>query len=214
MTYRDPYHCLGLKRNPFLAPESLTITADRWLDFGYSAAPLPRQRLFVQVLGQKGAGKTSHLLHWQQQTGGEYFYQPPWDWRPHPPVAAIAYWDEANRIPLPRLLLALGQAHRQRASIVVGSHWDLTAIARPLGFQVKTIRLTTLNSDSLRTWIRVQLASECLSATTPPTVFPSPQEIATIAAYSQGSWRTAASYLHRWLAQQAKRQLIMGKSTF
>jgi len=207
MSYFDPYQCLGLKRNPFCAPESLAIRDERWLDFGYSVAPLPNQRLFIQIIGQRGAGKTSHLLHWQQQTGGEYFYQRAGDWRSLPPIGAIAYWDEANRIPLPQLFLALYQAYRQRATIVAASHWDLKPIAQIIGFPVKTLRLSTLNPDSLQAWIQVQLASERLSEDIPLAIAISPQEIAEIVAYSQGSWRTASSYLHRWLAKQAQMQL-------
>lgn len=204
MPYLDPYHRLGLKRNPFFAPESLVIADDRWLDFGYSAAPSPSQRLFIQVIGQKGAGKTSHLLHWQQQTGGDYFYQRPWDWRSQPPVGAIAYWDEANRIPLHRLIFALHQAHRQRATVVVATHWSLKPIARTVGFPVKTLRLSTLNPHSLRIWMQVQLASEQLPEKSLRVPSLSSQEVAEAIAYSQGSWRTAASYLHRWLAKQTR----------
>ena len=202
----DPYHHLGLKRNPFFAPESLVIGADRWLDFGYSVAPSPKQQLFIQIIGQKGAGKTSHLLHWQQQTGGEYFYQPPWNWRPHLPIGAIAYWDEANRIPLPRLMVALWQAYRQGATIVAASHWDLKPMAQMMGFPVKTLHLATLNPDSLQAWIQVQLSSEQLFPDKPVVLPLAAHEVAEVIDYSQGSWRAASSYLHRWLAQQAREQ--------
>ena len=204
MNYVDPYHRLGLKRNPFIAPESLVISNDRWLDFGYSIPPLPYQRLFVQIIGQKGSGKTSHLLHWQQQTGGDYFYQRPGDWRSQPPISAIAFWDEANRIPLPTLIKCLHQAYQQGSTLVVGTHRNMGIFARSIGFPVKTIRLSTLNPDSLFAWMQLHLAAERLSPDIPIRLTFSPELAATIVAQSWGSWRKAAGLLHRWVAQAAK----------
>ncbi|AFZ61258.1 hypothetical protein H6G54_02895 [Anabaena cylindrica FACHB-243] len=66
MSYSDPYHRLGLHRNPFIAPDNLEIPSQRWFDFGFSQPPSRMKRLFWQVIGEKGAGKTSHLLHWQR----------------------------------------------------------------------------------------------------------------------------------------------------
>jgi hypothetical protein len=204
MSHLDPYHRIGLRRNPFLAPESLIISNERWLDFGYSVAPLPNQRLFIQVIGQKGVGKTSHLVHWHQQTGGEYFYQPPWNWQLQPPVASIAYWDEANRIALHKLISALHQAYRQHSTIVAASHWNLKLIAQIVGFPVKTLHLSTLTPDSLQRWIQIQLAAEQLPEAMIDISPLSHQEVTEVVAYSQGSWRTASSYLHRWVAKQAR----------
>jgi hypothetical protein len=158
----------------------------------------------VQIIGQKGAGKTSHLLHWQQETGGEYFYQPPWNWTLHPTLGAIAYWDEANRIPLPHLIVSLYQGYRQGATIVTATHRNLSPFAQSVGFPVKTICLSTLNPKTLQAWVRAQLAAEQLSEDCPVAIFPSLDEIAAIPVQSQGSWRMAASLLHRWLARQAK----------
>lgn len=205
MAYSDPYYQLGLKRNPFIAPEKPGVNPSQWIDFGYSAAPEARQCLFVQIIGVKGAGKTSHLLHWQQQTGGEYFYQAPFDWRSHPPIGPIVYWDEADRVPLPRLVVALWQARRQNATVVVGTHTSLKRLAQIASFQVRTINLSTLNANSLQKWIYVQLASEALPNQEIQVAL-SPHEINAIVAQSNGSWRTAACYLHRWFAKQASGQ--------
>lgn len=119
------------------------------------------------------------------------FYQPPWDWRLQPPVGAIpsescaiAYWDEANRIPLPRLMFALHQAYCQRATIVAATHWSLKPVARTIGFPVKTIRLATLNPHSLRVWVQVQLASEQLPERSLKVPSLSPQETAEAIAYA------------------------------
>jgi hypothetical protein len=214
----DPYYSFGLKRNPFFAPQDLQIEGDRWLDFGYSQAVSPRQRLFVQFLGEKGAGKTSHLLHWQQQTGGHYFYQAPWQWQTLPPCqpdptgVAIAYWDEANRIPVPTLIWALKKAYKLQLTVVVGSHINLAPLARLVGYQTQTIDLDHLTLPRLRCWINQHFIAELL----PERLLEqnlafqqlqnkfTDQFLLTILNESAGSWRRTATILHRWLAQQVK----------
>jgi hypothetical protein len=210
----DPYHCLGLKRNPFFAPDSLEIDGDRWLDLGYSVAPLPQQRIFLEIIGQKGSGKTSHLLHWQQQTGGNYFYQKPWFWRELPPYLPqitedfnrrfITYWDEANRIPIPTLLWVLKQAYHQKMTVVIASHWSLKIFAKIVGFSVKTVKLKPFNLEQLKSWIDRQLIAEKLFDDHEPNLAFSSDQLETIMTVSQGSWRKAATYLHRLTAQQAR----------
>ncbi len=214
----DPYHFFGLRRNPFFAPQDLLIERDRWLDFGYSQAVSPGQRFFVQFLGKKGAGETSHLLHWQQQTGGHYFYQAPWQWQTLPPCqpdltgSAIAYWDEANRIPLPTLIWTLKTAYKLKLTVVVGSHQNLAPLARFVGYQTKTIDLDHLTLPRLKCWINQHFFSELLPERSREQNLAfeqlqnkfTDQFLLTILQESEGSWRKTATILHRWLAQQVK----------
>jgi len=214
----DPYYSFGLRRNPFFAPQDLLIERDRWLDFGYSQAVSSGQRLFVQFLGKKGAGKTSHLLHWQQQTGGQYFYQAPWQWQTLPPCqpdhrgTAIAYWDEANRIPLPTLIWALRQAYKLQLTVVVGSHQNLVPFARFVGYKTQTIDLDHLTLPKLKCWINQHFIAEFLPERSREQnlAFQQLQNQFTdkfllrILIESDGSWRRTATILHRWLAQQVK----------
>jgi len=214
----DPYYSFGLRRNPFFAPQDLLIKRDRWLDFGYSHAVSPGQRLFVQFLGKKGAGKTSHLLHWQQQTGGQYFYQAPWQWQTLPPCqpdstgVAIAYWDEANRIPLPTLIWALKKAYKLPLTVVVGSHQNLALFARVVGYQTQTIELDHLTLPKLKCWINQHFIAEFLPERSREQNLAfeqlqkqfTDQFLLRILIESDGSWRRTASILHRWLAQQVK----------
>jgi hypothetical protein len=173
---------------------------------------------FIQLLGTKGAGKTSHLLHWQQQTGGDYYYQKPWDWRSIPPFQSdqwsikVTYWDEANRIPTPTLIWALKGAYHHRLTVVVASHINLAPIARFSGYPIHTIRLNCLTLPHLQRWISQQFQAEFLPGRSPG------QELALkhiqhqlteaflteIIKQSQGSWRRTATLLHRWLAQQIR----------
>ena len=205
----DPYHALGLRRNPFYAPQSLLIDDQHWIDVGYSWAPPPGEGLFVQILGAKGAGKTSHLLRWQAQTGGPYFYQAAWCWQTLPPCvpegnSLIVYWDEANRIPWPTLIWALSQAQKHGLSVAVASHSNLAPWARALGFRVQTVILKPLNLQRLQLWIEKKLTSEYLATPLVPRLNFSRELLEDILQQSQGSWRTAATILHRWTAQQAQ----------
>lgn len=205
MSYRNPYHKLGLHRNPFIAPENLEIPSQRWLDFGFSQAPPIQKRLLWQLIGEKGAGKTSHLLHWRQQTGGVYYCcQPGWKQWLLPPVAKIAYWDEANRILLPILVISLWKARLIDATIVIGTHDDLSKIAKLFNFEIKTIKLSTLCVENLLQWTKKLIEAERLSPSTPVSLELTLEEASKIIAVSQESWRKAANYLHIWAARKAK----------
>lgn len=205
MSYSDPYHQLGLRRNPFIAPDDLEIPPQRWLDFGFSQAPPIQNRLFLQVIGKKGAGKTSHLLHWKQQTGGIYYYcQPGWKRCLIPPVSKIVYWDEANRIPLPLLLTSLWRSRSINATIVAGTHDNLAKFASLFGFEIKTIGLSTLCVDNFLQWAKKLIEAERLSPLTPVRLELTFDIAKKIVAESEGSWRKAATYLHIWTAKIAK----------
>ncbi|MEM8809795.1 MAG: hypothetical protein AAGF01_27555, partial [Cyanobacteria bacterium P01_G01_bin.38] len=133
----SPYSRLGLRGNPFIASDTPGVVAKLWIDRGCSAAPQPQARQLVQVIGVIGAGKTSHLRHWQAQTGGPYCYYPPgWRRLKIPTVSQITYWDEADRIPFIFLVIALAWAKLTGATVVAGTHADLGNIARQLGLRV------------------------------------------------------------------------------
>jgi hypothetical protein len=205
MNYIDPYHQIGLRRNPFIAPETLEISPHRWLDMGFSFPPSPQPKLFVQIIGKKGAGKTSHLLHWKQQIGGIYYYcQADWQRWQFPPLSQVVYWDEADRIPLPILLISLGKMSYLQGTIMVGTHHNLSPLAYRFGFQVKTIHLSTLTVSYLLQWAQESLEAERLSPDIPIKVNLTTSHARKIMAQSQGSWRIAANYLHIWLAKASQ----------
>jgi hypothetical protein len=147
----DPYVMNGLKRNPF-ALEIGAVPAHLWLDRGLNIAPLANSKTLWQFLGLKGAGKSSQLQHWREQTGGAYHYCHP-TWRSRltpPPVAGVAYWDEADRIAPVMLQNALARAARVGATIVVGTHRDLSSEASRAGINnVQTIRLGRISRSQL-----------------------------------------------------------------
>ncbi len=185
---------------------------------------LSNQPQFIQFLGVKGAGKTSHLLYWQRQTGGDYYYQKPWHWVSMPPMTPqkfgvkITYWDEANRIPLPTLIWSLNRAYKNQITVVVGSHINLGAIARLVGYEIQTIRLQNLSLPRLRSWIDRQFQASLLPRRSPLQQLALGQirqqltdlVLMTMIEQSHGSWRQVTTQLHRWLAQQVRAGWING----
>lgn len=200
----NPYLALGLQANPFVLKEQPGVPEGWWIDQGWSQAPAPRAKQLVQVMGPKGFGKTSHLKHWQGQTGGPYCYYPPgWGRLQLPPVRAIAYWDEADRIPLPWLIMAFGWAALTQATLCVGTHQDLAPFAHPLGLSVTTIELPPLRVNTLLAWSTRRIASVRIPGM-PPALSLSPEKAAEIVQTAQGSWRDAADELHIWAAETAR----------
>ena len=200
----NPYLSLGLQRNPFVLEDSGGIARSLWIDRGYSVPPMPKAKQLVQIIGVKGAGKTSHLKRWQAQTGGPYCYYPP-DLRGRlklPAVGSIAYWDEADRIPWPYLLGALLVAVRDRNTIVAGTHVDLRWAAATVGLPIKTIRIQVFDKGLLQQWVHRRIEAVRL----PGTICRLQLENTTakeIATAANGSWREAADLLHIWAARQA-----------
>ena len=207
--YLDPYHRLGLKHNPFIVSETVGVAPSLWLDFGFPI-PIPGKKKFIQLMGEKGAGKTSHILHWQKQTKGSYCYYPPGKgaWKV-PVVEKISYWDEADRIPYPFLLYALAKAAKEHSTIVVGTHKDLSSLARVLGLQVHKVTLETLTVDSLNVWVAKRIDDVLLEGIKQAEL-KLPQDVAQKVVLESGSsWREAAVLLHIWVASLASSQ---GKS--
>ncbi len=208
----NPYHRIGLRRNPFINLETLYIPINRWVDFGFSQPPPRQSCLFWQVLGEKGAGKTSHLLHWHEKTKGIYYYCPKgWlSWQ-FPPISAIAYWDEADRIPLLILLFSLISAKGCRATIVVSTHRNVAWIAGLLGFSLRKIYLSTLSVENLISLLEIALKAEQLSLQIPIPLTLTLEQAEEIVQKSQGSWRKAANYLHIWVAKSCQAQSSLGE---
>ncbi|HEU4324097.1 MAG TPA: hypothetical protein VFS21_13185 [Roseiflexaceae bacterium] len=201
----DRYHALGLRGNPFAIETQPGVPAQLWLDRGFSHAPAVGAGLLMQLLGEEGAGKTSHMLHWHAQTGGPYTSYPSdvARWR-CPPLAPIAYWDEADRIPRLLLRLALTLAARQRATVVTGTHRDLGVPARQAGLAVQTVRLPPLTAVEVQTWAAKRVAAARLGMDVVPCLSLGDAEAAAIVAQAGGSWRRAGVLLHIWVAQAAR----------
>ena len=196
----DPYEAIGLLRNPFIGEEQLPEPSGIWLDRGFSDPPDPNARQLVQILGDKGFGKSSHLQHWRSQTKGSYCYYPLGLGRfRFPPVEPIVYWDEGDRLPLIFLIPALIWASLKGATIAVGTHRDLGFWARLCGLSVKTIELPSVTPKLLQTWANLKIQAATIPEQTCSLAL-SLAEAEEIIEKAEGSWRTATDYLHIWVA--------------
>lgn len=200
----NPYLALGLRCNPFVLEQDWEIAQSLWIDRGYSEPPRPKARQLVQIIGVKGAGKTSHLRRWQSETGGPYCYYPPgWQRIKMPKVDVIAYWDEADRIPFPYLLLALGAAADDCATIVAGTHRDLSLAAKLVRLPVKTIWIKPFSAQLLGQWVMKRIEAVRIAGVACSLAL-SNRDAREIAITANGSWREAADLLHIWAAEQAQ----------
>jgi hypothetical protein len=192
----DPYLACGLKRNPF-ALEIGPVPAHLWLDRGSSRAPLANSGTLWQVLGVRGAGKSSQVRHWREQTGGAYHYCHPnllSRFTP-PPVASIAYWDEADRIASALLRNAFARAARVGATIVIGTHRDVSGEATRAGIKkIQTIRLGRIHRSQLLEWAAQRIQASSLPTGTAYTI--SVEDAEVMLEQSPDSWRELAGLLH------------------
>lgn len=200
----DGYARLGLSGNPFVADRDRAVEPDLWIDrTGVPKAPEANRRLLVQLIGPKGAGKTSHLLRWHASAPGPYHYVPPGRKRwSVPPVAALAYWDEVDRLAPPVRALAFSRAARRGATIVAGTHEDLAPAAARAGLAVVTHEFAGLTPAVLRRWCDRRVAAVTLPDRTPALV-PDDALLAEVCARVGPSLREAAVQLHQWAADRA-----------
>jgi hypothetical protein len=206
----DPYLACGLKRNPF-ALEIGPIPAHLWLDRGSSQVPTANDGTLWQVLGVRGAGKSSQMQRWREQTGGAYHYCQPnvlSRFTP-PPVASIAYWDEADRIAPVVLHNAFARAAQVGATIVIGTHRDLSADASRAGIKtIQTIRLERIHCSQLLEWTAKRIRASSLPTGSTYTL--SAEDAKVMLKQSPDSWRELAGMLHAhcatWVALSGEQQ--------
>ncbi|WP_425307347.1 hypothetical protein AADG42_00845 [Ammonicoccus fulvus] len=207
----DGYARLGLSGNPFVADRDRAVEPDLWLDrAGVPEPPAAGLGLLVQLVGPKGAGKTSHLLRWREAAPGPYHYVAPGRQRwAMPPVAPLVYWDEVDRLAAPVRRIVFGRAARMRATVVAGTHEDLTAPARHAGLGVVTHHFPGLTPAVLRAWCDLRIAAVTLPGTS-SVLDLNDALLAAVCAEVGPSLREAAFLLHHHVAERARAAGEMG----
>lgn len=201
----DSYRSAGLVRNPFVL-EGPIVGDDVWLDRGFSQGFAQPQTL-VQFIGDKGAGKTSHVRRWQSQLGGTYRHIAPGiDRFVTPPVVdRVVFWDEADRIPLPLLAFCLRFVAFRRGMIVAGTHRNLSEPALRAGLNVHTMTLDEITAQDVEEWARLRILSAAFDQPLAwRTLGPVPASVST--APHDLSWRDIGDQLHSWAAQRVSAQ--------
>ena len=144
------YATLNLRWNPFSEPnqDERAALAVQMPDF------LLEPKKAILILGEKGRGKTTHLLALHQKNlNAPYVHLPEFGKQPSIPRSPIIFLDEAQRLPrLTRRFIW------QRAKTwVIASHENHTHELEKAGFKVQTIHLTGLSLDKLEAVIEKRL---------------------------------------------------------
>ena len=195
----DPYRRCGLAANPFAHGAGGPGGSADWVSRGLPEPAGPGQCRLLQVIGVKGAGKTSTLRRWRAAAPGPCRYVPPGTRRLRPlPVAPLVYWDEADRAVTAIRWWAWRVAARRRATVVAGTHVDLGVEARAAGLAVNTVPLGPITAAEMTEWARRRFA-----AVGAGSEWALPDDVAIdVAARAGASWRVAGDLLHSWVATQ------------
>jgi hypothetical protein len=132
-----PFAHLNLRRNPFGELERedraalAVVDVDRWL------RRLERPGFAVQFVGDKGHGKTTHLLALKQHLPRAGYVHVGEGQRPRIPQTDPLLIDEIQRLPAGRRR----RVFRARISLAIGSHVDFGAELARAGFKWDTVRV-------------------------------------------------------------------------
>lgn len=199
----DRYRAAGLDGNPFAVELFAGGDHRLFVDRGLPAPPPPGSATLVQVIGGKGAGKTTHVLRWRSLTDGPYHYvrrRPCSSRWKRPPIGALVYADEVDRMPWPVRRGWLRRAARSGATIVAGTHRDLTGPARRAGLRVITHRLDPADVATLRCMVERRI--DRASITGVPALLLDDHDMTEVHRRSDGNIRTAETILHELVAER------------
>lgn len=161
MPFEDRYRDAGLTRNPFAARMPDDPLSAVFIDRGLRAPPPPRSKTLVQVIGESGLGKSTQLQHWRADVPGPYHYivRRPYSHRwAKAPITDLVYGDEIDRMPAPLRAAWFRELRRREATVVIGTHADLTATARRAGFDaVITHHLEPLDRETMQVLLEQRL---------------------------------------------------------
>lgn len=188
----DPYLARGLRRNPFVAESTPGVAPSVRINVGVEEP----DATVVELVGVKGAGKTTHLLAWLEGVSGAYHHVDPgldrWRRLPLPADAAVVAWDEVDRVPSRLLARAVGRARRRGVRVRLGTH-------HPTGLADVSITLPRPTAALVADFARTRIDAVAIGAA--PLDLPA-AAADRIAARSQGCWWTVGTLLHAWAAAQ------------
>lgn len=207
----DRYRQVGLVGNPFSAAAAgdphEPATGPWFVDRGLASPPPPGSGAVVQIIGDQGAGKSTQLAEWRRLRPGPLHYiprRPHLDRRRPPPVEDLVYGDEIDRMPRRLRRRWFRQLAGIGATVVIGTHRDLSALARRAGFDVVH---THHLGPSLRSELAVVLDRRLQAAAVAGAallVALSDHDVDLIHAHSGGNLRAADSFAHRILADRVR----------
>lgn len=202
----DRYVTHGLRANPFAVPQRGPDADPFFVDRNLPDPPSASSCTLVQVIGAKGAGKSSQLRCWRRNAPGPYHYVPATPYRNRwvrPPVEQLVYADEIDRMPSLLRWRWMQQLAAANATLVAGTHLDLAPVARRAGLAVISHHLGPADLVTVRAVLvgKVSLASDMSMGRTFELT---DAEIAAIHRCSHGSLRTAEILAHETVAQRVQ----------
>ena len=209
----DRYESVGLRGNPFAGGHIDAETDPRlFVPRGLpDRPPPPGTGAFLQVIGERGAGKSTHVNRWRRSEPGPLHYIPraPYAqrWR-RPPVGPLVYGDEIDRMPGPLRRRWFSLLARQGATLVIGTHEDLSGLARRAGFgqdgaTLATYRLGPIDRVTLDDLLDARLRAASVGGTD-PTELLTIADRARIYAGANGSIRRAQTIGHELIAERVR----------
>lgn len=140
-----PYSHLNLRRNPFGE-----LTFDDWaalalVDVDPIAVRLQTLRAVVQFVGEKGNGKTTHLLALASRLPAATYVHLPEGQRTQIPPGDLLLIDEAQRLTHWQRY----RVFRSSATLVLGTHQDFTPALLRAGRTVHTVEVWR-DTDAIR----------------------------------------------------------------
>ncbi len=131
-----PFAHLNLRCNPFgeLAPADRAELAV--VDVEPLVDRLRRPDFAVQFIGEKGYGKTTHMLALLRHFQGAAYVHIGEGERPELPLSNPLFVDEMQRVPFVRRW----RTFRRPAALVLGTHRDLRVELKAAGREVVTVR--------------------------------------------------------------------------
>lgn len=144
---QSPYSAYNLHRNPFgelTRAERAELAVVEELDEWVSA--LSEERTAIQLVGECGFGKTTHLLALERRLcSAKYVYYPETGPRPALPCKRPVLVDEADRMGWRQHFRLL----RGGGPIVIGTHVDYAWRLRIAGFHVLNVNVATPKKASV-----------------------------------------------------------------
>jgi hypothetical protein len=137
MMYSLPYAHLNLRRNPFGEFSEDERTALALVDVEPIIARLNDPRYVVQFVGEKGYGKTTHLLAIRSRLPGAGYVHIPEGERAAVPSGCPILIDEAQRLTQWQQF----QVFRSNTPLVLGTHRDFQRKLLRAGRVVETIKV-------------------------------------------------------------------------
>ncbi len=208
MTFTDRYREVGLERNPFCTAE--LVERRVFLHRGLPNPPPPGSRTMVQVVGDRGYGKSTHLAIWRAAQPGPYHYVPPSPYRSRwsaPPALSkqtgsttTIYGDEIDRMPSVLRRRWLRKLARSEATVVIGTHTDLSAVATRAGFTVVTHWLEPFTKAELRNFLALRV--DAVTIALPGDFALTDDDVEQIYSASRGVPREAEDQAHRLIADR------------